>query len=115
MNAQQLLTLQNTAGTGLGSTLTPQEIAAWDVNTDWLDFFFRTGVSQNHVLSITNGGKNMSSFTSIAYFEQEGILINTDLKRFNFRNNVQGKALDGKLNYGTNFTANFQETIQLQI
>ena len=109
MNAQQLLTLQNTAGTGLGSTLTSQEIAAWDINTNWKDVLFRTGVSQNHVISITNGGKNMSSFTSIGYFEQEGIVINTDLQRFNFRNNVQGKALDGKLTYGTNFTANYSK------
>lgn len=112
MNAQQLLTLQNTAGVGLGATLTPQEIAAWEVNTDWLDYFFRTGVSQNHVLSISSGSKNLSSFTSFGYFEQEGILINTDLKRFNFRNNLQGKALDNKFTYGTNFTANFSKNNQ---
>lgn len=76
-------------------------------NTNWNDYFFRTGVSQNHVLSITSGSKNLSTFNSFGYFDQQGILRNTDLKRFNLRTNVNGKSDNGKFNYATNVTLNF--------
>lgn len=107
MDARQHLTLQKSVGVGRGNTLTDEEIAAYDINTDWLNYFFRTGVTQNHVLSITSGSKNLNSFTSVSYFDQEGILINTGLKRFNFRNNLNGKSANDKFNYSTNITANF--------
>ncbi|RRJ93080.1 SusC/RagA family TonB-linked outer membrane protein [Paenimyroides tangerinum] len=78
--------------------------------TNWLDVFFRTAITQNHTLSFTRGSKNLASFTSIGYTDQEGILINTDLKRFNFRNNLNGKSNDGRLTYGTNITANYSKS-----
>jgi len=78
--------------------------------TDWLDVFFRTAISQNHTLSFTRGSKNLASFTSVGYTDQEGILINTDMKRFNFRSNINGKSSDGRLTYGTNVTANFSKS-----
>jgi TonB-linked SusC/RagA family outer membrane protein len=114
MNAQQYLTLERSRGVGRGGNgvdgvsgpLTDAEIAGAK-NTNWLDYFFRTGVAQNQVLSFSQGGKNLSSFTSIGYMKQEGILQNTDLQRFNFRSNVSGKSNDGKFNYATNFTINF--------
>lgn len=80
------------------------------VNTDWLKVFFRTAISQNHTLSFTSGSKNLASFTSVGYTDQEGTLKNTDLKRFNFRSNINGKNDDGRLTYGTNVTANFSKS-----
>ena len=79
-------------------------------DTDWLDFFFRDAISQSHTLSFSGGSKNLSSYTSVGYLEQDGILINTDLKRFNFRNNLNGKSNDGRLTYGTNLTGNFSRS-----
>jgi len=69
--------------------------------------FFRTGVSQNHNLSISSGSKNLSSFTSVGYFTQQGILKTTDLNRFNFRNNINGRSDDNKFNYSLNTTLNY--------
>lgn len=80
------------------------------VETDWLKVFFRTALTQNHTLSFTRGSKNLASFTSVGYTDQEGILVNTDLQRFNFRNNLNGKSNDGRLTYGTNFTGNFSKS-----
>lgn len=79
-------------------------------NTDWLDYFFRTAVSQSHTLSFTSGSKTLSSFTSVGYLDQEGILNTTGLKRFNFRSNLNGKSKDDRLTYGTNITANFSRS-----
>jgi len=107
MNSRQLLNLEKGLGRGFGATLTDEEIAAYDVNTNWKDVLFRTGTSQNHVLSLTGGGSNISSFTSFGFFDQEGILIDTRLKRFNFRNNLSGKSNNNKFNYSTAVTINY--------
>lgn len=107
MNSQQILGLEKTKGNGYGASLTDQQIAAFATNTNWKDVLFRTGVSQNHVLSLTGGGENISSFTSFGFFNQEGILIGTDLKRFNFRNNLSGASKDKKFNYSTSLTINY--------
>lgn len=119
MNSRQLLTLERGLGRGWGSNggvngtpMTDEQIGAYDVNTDWRDQFFRTGVGQNHVLSLTSGGKNLSSFTSIGYFNQEGILRGTDLQRFNFRNNLSGKSNNDKFTYNTSLTFNYSKNSQ---
>ena len=110
MNSRQHLQLQKDNNVGRGATLTDEEIAAYEIDTDWLDIFFRTGISQNHVLSLDSGSKNLSSFTSFSYFDQEGILINTGLQRFTFRNNLNGKSNNGKFSYSTNVTANYSQS-----
>ena len=118
LNSQQLLTLQRTLGQGAGADasrlidgagevpLTDAQIAAAP-NYDWKDYFFRTGVSQNHVINLTNGSKNLSSFTSLAFLDQQGILQGTDLRRFNFRSNLNGKSDNDKFNYSTSMTVNY--------
>lgn len=113
MNAQQLLTLERTYGEGRGAKggiggapMTDAEIAAVKT-TNWQDYFFRTGISQNQTLTLSSGSKNLSSFTSFGFLDQEGILQNTDLKRFNFRSNVAGKSNDDRFNYSTSVSINF--------
>src|SRR5690606_41074000 len=65
------------------------------------------GRTDSHELSITTGGENSSSFSSIQYFKQEGTTIGSDLKRFSFRNNFNANSADNKLNFSTTFTANY--------
>lgn len=110
LDAKGLLQLESDNNRGLGATLTQDEIDNYSINTDWNDYFFRTGVSQSHTLNITSGGKNTRSFTSIGYFNQEGILQNTDLNRFTFRNNLNGKSENGKFNYGTTLNLNWSRS-----
>jgi TonB-linked SusC/RagA family outer membrane protein len=108
MNSTQLLTLERTYGVGEGVGMTDAQIAeAGKVNTNWNKYFFRTGTSQEHSLSLSAGSKNLASFTSIDYFNQEGILKTTDLNRFNFRSNINGKSENGKFNYATTVSINY--------
>ncbi|MGX1930587.1 TonB-dependent receptor [Flagellimonas sp. 2504JD4-2] len=93
---------------GRGVGLTDAEIDATPT-TDWESLFFRTGNTQNHTLTFQQGGENTSSFTSLGYFNQEGILRTTGLQRFTFRNNLNGSSADGKFNYSTSFTANYSK------
>jgi TonB-linked SusC/RagA family outer membrane protein len=112
MSSRQLLNFQKENGVGLGATLSDAEIdaRASQTNTYWADIFFRTGVTKSHDIAITSGSENTNNFTSLGYFEQDGVFINTNLKRFTVRNNFQGKSENSKFNYGINLNANFSRS-----
>jgi TonB-linked SusC/RagA family outer membrane protein len=109
LNSQQQLGLERQQGAGRGATLTEAEIASFPT-FDWVDYFFRTGLTQNHTLTLTSGGSKTTQFTSLGYYDQEGVLVNSDLKRFNLRNNITGKSDNGKFNYGTNVSINYSQS-----
>ncbi|HEU4496002.1 MAG TPA: SusC/RagA family TonB-linked outer membrane protein [Flavobacterium sp.] len=113
-DAKQTLTLENQVGVGLGSTLTQDEINNWSINTNWRDYFFRTGVTKSHNLSFTQGGENTTNFTSLSYFDQQGIVPNTDFKRFTFRTNFTGKSANEKFTYTTSFLGGYSKRNQLE-
>ena len=112
MNSREQLQLEKDFGSGFGATLSDVELEerATQVNTDWLDVFFGTGLTQSHNLSLSSGGKNLNSFTSLGFQDQEGILKRAStLKRFNFRNNINGKSNSGKFRYSTSLSLNYSE------
>ena len=112
-NARELLTLQNRVGLGMGASMTPEQIAAYDIDTDWKDVFFRTGVLQNHDLAFRIGSKNMTNYTSIGYQQQDGIVPTTDFKRFSLRSNFNGKSNNEKFTYGSQIFAAYSKRNQL--
>ncbi|MFP4846910.1 SusC/RagA family TonB-linked outer membrane protein [Winogradskyella sp. PE311] len=122
MSSQQLLTYERSRGNGAGAgnssgafnpgngtPLTDAQIAAAP-NFSWTDFFFRTGISQNHTLSLSSGSEKATQFTSFGFSDTQGILEDSDLKRFNLRSNVTGKSANDKFNYGTNLTVNYSKS-----
>ena len=117
MNSQQLLTLERSRFVGRGGNgglnpdgtsraLTDAEIAAAP-NFDWLDYFFRQATTQSHTLSLSSGSDKATSFTSIGYHDQEGILVESGLKRFNLRNNITGKSDNNRFNYSSKVSINY--------
>ncbi|MFD2915503.1 SusC/RagA family TonB-linked outer membrane protein [Psychroserpens luteus] len=113
MNASQFLTFQRDLLPGdagqFGDGLSDAAIAtiAAQTNTDWTDIFFREGRTISHEMSVTTGGENATSFSSVQYYKQEGITLGSDLKRFSFRNNFNLNSSDNKFNFVTNFTLNY--------
>ena len=108
MNGGELMAFENETRTN-NRRWTQRQIDE-AVNVDWMDQFFRIGIAQNHTLSFSSGSKNLAQFTSIGFTDQEGTLRNTDLKRFNFRNNLNGKSSDGRLTYGTGINFNYSRS-----
>ncbi len=111
MDAKQQLFLEKEYGSGMGASLTDQEIIdlAREKNTDWSDVFFRTGMSNNHTLTLTSGGENVNTFTSVGYTDVKGILVASGLKRMNIRNNLDGKSNNEKFKFSTNLSINFSK------
>jgi TonB-linked SusC/RagA family outer membrane protein len=122
VNTKQALTLERTwnQGVGLGATggvgggpMTDAEIAAYPINTNWRDYFFRKGTSQSHDLSISGGTAKTTNYTSFGYFQQDGIVPTTDFQRFSVRSNFEGKSANDKFTYSTNIYGSFSKRHQL--
>ena len=118
MSTSEIIALERLSGsTRFDSMVADPEVSFLvdeNNNTDWSDFITRTGSTQLHELSFTSGSANFSNFTSMSYFEQEGITRRSDLQRFTFRTNFNGKSENGKFNYVTNFSANFSKSNFIQ-
>lgn len=82
---------------------TDAEIAALGSGTDWQDAMLRTAFRQNHELSI-NGGTEKSRYAfSASYTDQDGIIINSGFKRYNFHLNADWNLFEG-LTFGLSST-----------
>ena len=66
-------------------------------NTDWFDEIMRTGVSQNHSLSLSGGGKTSSYRASVSYLGQQGVVMDNEMERYNARITFNQKALNDRL------------------
>ncbi|MGM0621344.1 MAG: SusC/RagA family TonB-linked outer membrane protein [Bacteroidota bacterium] len=66
-------------------------------NTDWFDEIMRTGISQNHNISLSGGGKNSNYRASISYLDQQGVVNDNQLERYNARITFNQKALNNML------------------
>ncbi|MFY1047869.1 SusC/RagA family TonB-linked outer membrane protein [Chryseobacterium sp. GP-SGM7] len=71
-------------------------------NTDWQDELTRTAVSENVNFSAAGATETSNYYAALGYEDQEGILYNSNLKRYSGRVNVSQKAFDGRVNIDFN-------------
>lgn len=70
--------------------------------TDWLyDVASRTGVIQDHNVTVSGGSENTKYFVSLDYYDQKGILKGYDYKRYSIRTNLDVDVTKW-LQFGTN-------------
>ncbi|WP_137403425.1 SusC/RagA family TonB-linked outer membrane protein [Echinicola rosea] len=74
--------------------------------TDWLDEITRTGYIQNHNLSVSGGNDKNSFYSSVSYYDQDGIVISSGMERLSARVNAEFKPSD-KFKYGINLTNSY--------
>ena len=75
-------------------------------DTDWFDETTRTGVIQNYNVSVSNGSERGSSFLSLGYYKNLGVIKETDFERFSARMNSDYKLFGDVLTVGEHFTLN---------
>lgn len=63
-------------------------------NTDWQDLLYRSGSTQNHQFSFSGGNENINFYASTNYFNQKGVVINSDFERISFITNVDAQLTD---------------------
>ena len=108
MGAQEYAALVNEAYTN--DKLTPPydaaklaEIATLGRGTDWQDEVFRMGKTQNYQLTFSGGDEKTSYAISGIFFDQQGIVINSNFKRYSTRLNFDRKIND-LFKIGTHFS-----------
>ena len=82
---------------------TDEQIAALGSGTDWQGAMLRTAFRQAHELSVSGGTAKSRYAFSANYTDQDGIVINSGFKRYNFHVNADWNLLPG-LTFGLNAT-----------
>jgi TonB-linked SusC/RagA family outer membrane protein len=62
--------------------------------TDWQKEVFRSAAQQNHSISISGGKDNTTYAVMGGFYQQDGIAIHSDMKRFTTRMNIDTKVND---------------------
>lgn len=73
-------------------------------NTNWEDALMRHAPTVNHNLSFAGGSASTTYRASLNFFDQEGAVIQSGMKRYQARVNGTHQAIDGKLRLALNLT-----------
>ncbi|WP_176954424.1 TonB-dependent receptor [Niabella drilacis] len=82
---------------------TDAQVAHAGEGTDWLKLVTRKGDIQQHNISITGGSEYTKYAVTGNYFNQHGVVKNSDFKRYSVRTNIEQK-LSNIFNTGLNLT-----------
>lgn len=75
-------------------------------NTNWTNEAFKNALIHNYDLSISGGDDKKTYYTSIGYFNQDGVVIGTDLKRYSASIMFENK-LSSRVKLGLNIKPSF--------
>lgn len=78
-------------------------------HTDWQDELTRTAISNNVNFSAAGATDNSNYYAALGYENQEGILYNSNLRRYSGRVNISQKAFDGRVNIDFNLNGSRTE------
>lgn len=109
LNAGEWWQLRKDAARNSGKTTSLPSVNGYSldtagVGTDWQAAAFRQASIQNHNISVLSGSERTRLAISGNYFKQDGILQNTDFKRFSGRINLEHE-YSKKLRLSANLTA----------
>ncbi|MEO6819405.1 MAG: SusC/RagA family TonB-linked outer membrane protein [Ginsengibacter sp.] len=77
------------------------------VNTDWRNFFFQKGKFMEQQIDASGGSEKVQFYSSLNYYNQDGIAVRSGLKRVTLRNNVNfhTNKLSGNLNVSIGYSS----------
>ena len=81
-------------------------------DTDWFDKTTRTGVVQNYNVAVSSGSDRHSSYFSLGYYKNLGIIKTSDFDRYSARMNTEYKLIKDVLTIGEHFTLNRTSEVQ---
>jgi len=102
LNASEFATLENQI---YATTIYPDP-ASLGQGVNWQDLVYRKAPIQSHQLSITGGSEKTQLAISGNYFNQDGIVLNSNFKRYSLRANIDHKIND-RIKIGTSILGSF--------
>jgi len=111
LNGSQWAGLHNDILTAIGQppSFTPSQVAAFGEGTDWQSAAFREAAVQNHELTFSGGDEKSRYAVSGNYFNQDGIVLNTNFKRYSIRVNYD-RDISSKFKIGINTVSSYTTT-----
>lgn len=91
------------------STTIDNSIVNSTTNTNWSDELYRKAPIQNHTISLRGGTNSSKYYTSVNYFNQDGIIRNTDYDRLAIRFNGD-QSISDKFSLSENILLSRTET-----
>lgn len=85
-----------------------QVIRANKAGTDWYGALTETNPLQNHNIGFSGGHESAKYYAGISYYNEQGTVINTYVKRYALRLNTEFK-IKNKVRFGQNFQFTFRE------
>ena len=77
-----------------------------DKNNDWYDALLQTAPISSYNLTLTSNKERVNTSAVVGIFDQKGVIVNTDFKRFSLRLNTDYQLSD-KINIGVNVAPNY--------
>jgi len=113
LNARQYAEFRNDAfvnargRNGQGKpTYSDEEVASFGEGTNWQEELYRRAPIASHQLTFTGGSEAMQYAVTANYFDQDGIVLGTGLKRYSMRANLDAKLSD-RFKLSNNFTLSY--------
>lgn len=82
----------------------------YGADTDWFDELTRTGISQNHSVSLSGGSSKSNYRASFTYLDRNGIMRDNSMERYSFRFQFQQRAINDRLRIGLTGSATLTDT-----
>jgi len=111
LNAHDFAVLRNEAlydanpSLGAYQYRTKAEVDQLGEGTNWQKEAFQSGKVYNQQLSLSGGAEKIQYYLGANYFDQDGVIINTNFKRIGFRSNIDANPFD-RLQVGANLSVN---------
>jgi TonB-linked SusC/RagA family outer membrane protein len=111
LNASQWASLHNDILTSIGQqpSFTSDQVAALGQGTNWQQAAFRQAAVQNHELTFSGGDERSRYAIAGNYFDQDGIVLNTNFKRYSVHVNYD-RDISSKFKIGINTTTSYSTT-----
>lgn len=113
MNGPELLALREASGTNQFAGRLGEDESA-DVNTDWQDLLYRTGITTNHNVGVTGGAEKGSYNFSAGYYKDQGVIPTQQFTRYSMRGGLdQGIGDHVRVGFSTNNNYSITEGSQI--
>ena len=115
LDSYQYTTLYNEAcqNMGMSNKYSDEAIAKYKAgndsmypNNDYFDIYYHTANMQNHRFNVSGGSDNLQYAVMLGYLDQDGILIDTNYRKTDFRSNIDAYFLNKKLRVTTRLAGN---------
>lgn len=103
MNASEFASLENQI---YSPTVVYPDPSALGKGTDWQDLVYQKAPIQSHQLSISGGSDKTQFSLSGNYFDQEGIIIKSDFKRYSLRATIDHR-INKRIKVGTSILSSY--------